>query len=143
LNRAFNKTRRAVMRELPAAAAAAAAALQKNLQVAEFLPLLHCARRSGMVFIFVYDINTHTYIPCSMHAALQILTYIICAPNGLCVILRRILSFCDQAKLFCCWMLFARLFLPLRELMFLAGTRGKLLCRLSKSLCAASSRGAF
>jgi hypothetical protein len=61
LNRAFNKTRRAVMRELPAAAAAAAAALQKNLQVAEFLPLLHCARRSGMVFIFVYDINTHTY----------------------------------------------------------------------------------
>jgi hypothetical protein len=51
-----------------------------------------------------------------MHAALQILTYIICAPNGLCVILRRILSFCDQAKLFCCWMLFARLFLPLREL---------------------------
>lgn len=93
------------MRELPAAAAAA---LQKNLQVAEFLPLLHCVRAAQGWCLFLSMTSTLTRIlvfnarrSANSHACTE-RAYIIRAPNGLCVILWRILSFCDQVKLFCC-----------------------------------------
>lgn len=106
------------MRELPANSSSSRAS-KESASSRVFATFALCAPlRDGVYFCLWHQHSHNTLFNARRkfsHICSTLRAYIICAPNGLCVILR-ILSFCAGAKFGVMWLLFARLFLLRWEL---------------------------